>query len=161
MIYHLPFTGELTNDWILSNNETKFTFMVDVIRFKHGIQYSCTKPLSLENFGRMECIIGNLAMESNKIEENFIHLLKDVMNHKPKRDGDFIKWIWCTSPPSNEKFSIDVTKYVKDDNLKSKSTESNRNFKDSNKDDEDGDDEDDDDDDDEKAGEKITVAEKV
>lgn len=51
-------------------------------------------------------------MDAKQLEENFAALLKDLMEVKPKRSGDFIRRCLLMSPPSREKLKVDHNMYL-------------------------------------------------
>ncbi|KAK6629535.1 hypothetical protein RUM43_003352 [Polyplax serrata] len=92
---------------------TLTTNLEDAIpRFLHGIQYTCIKVETAPDFGLVDCQIGTVDMEAEKIEENLKSLLDELNKNKPDREGDFITYVACRSPPSTSQFVIDFSKYI-------------------------------------------------
>lgn len=83
-----------------------------VTKHLNGITYSAIKDEHEKDFGLIETVIGNLSMDATHLEENFVSLLKDVYEMKPKRQGTFISRCLMLSPPSREKFKINHSVYL-------------------------------------------------
>ncbi|KAF5300097.1 hypothetical protein FQA39_LY11289 [Lamprigera yunnana] len=83
-----------------------------VTKFLSGIEYSATKDEHEKDFGLIETVIGTLDMDEKHLEENFVSLIRDVYEMKPKRAGEFISRCLILSPPSREKFKINHMLYL-------------------------------------------------
>ncbi|KAK0081929.1 hypothetical protein PV325_011367 [Microctonus aethiopoides] len=90
----------------------------------YGIQYKAV-PLEQDiTFGRITVPIGRLTMDSKQLEENFIAIIKDVEQVRPKRDGLFITRTSLRCPPSTEVFKVEFQKYFEEKNSADASYES-------------------------------------
>ncbi|KAL9891626.1 mitochondrial ribosomal protein L1 [Glossina fuscipes fuscipes] len=81
-------------------------------RFADGISYAAAKDEHQQDFGLVKSCVGTLNMDSQHLEENLIHLLKDINTMRPKREGRFITRVLLKSPPSSEQLKIDPFVYV-------------------------------------------------
>lgn len=79
-----------------------------VRRFAHGVQYTAKKDQIEQDYGTVEVTFGKLDMEVTHLQENLQVLLRDVYQRRPKRSGPFITRLLLRSPPSREKFKIDL-----------------------------------------------------
>ncbi|SPP82673.1 39S ribosomal protein L1, mitochondrial [Drosophila guanche] len=83
-----------------------------IVKFSSGISYSAAKDEYQQNFGLITASVGPLDMDAQKLEENLKHLLQDVNEMRPKREGRFITRVLLKSPPSSEQLKIDPFVYV-------------------------------------------------
>ncbi|ALC46210.1 mRpL1, partial [Drosophila busckii] len=83
-----------------------------IMKFSNGISYGATKDEYQQNFGLITTSVGTLNMDAQHLEENLRHLLQDVNQMRPKRDGLFITRVLLKSPPSSEQLKIDPFLYV-------------------------------------------------
>ncbi|KAL0274965.1 UNVERIFIED_CONTAM: hypothetical protein PYX00_002974 [Menopon gallinae] len=97
----------------LNNGSLTMDIFNAIQRFKYGIEYGVNLSAKERNFGWIEMPLGKLDMENDMLEENLTALIVDILWKKPLRDGDFITWIWCSAPPSKERFKIAIEPYVK------------------------------------------------
>ncbi|KAG7190964.1 hypothetical protein KM043_007015 [Ampulex compressa] len=76
--------------------------------YRYGIKYKAIKHPYQPDFATITTSIGTLNMETEHLEENFKALISQVETVKPKRDGPLILRVQLLSPPSREKFLIDI-----------------------------------------------------
>lgn len=86
-----------------------------VNRYLNGIQYKAVKDEYQQDFGLIETCIGTLDMEPKHLEENLVHLLKDVDSNRPKREGKFVTRVILKSPPSGEQLKIDPFLFIQEE----------------------------------------------
>lgn len=91
-----------------------------VHKYLNGIQYKAAKDEYQQDFGVIEACFGTLDMDAGHLEDNLVHLLKDIDEARPKRDGKFITRVILKSPPSSEQLKIDPFLHVKEIFVKSK-----------------------------------------
>lgn len=89
-----------------------------VQRYLNGIQYKAVKDEYQQDFGLVETCIGTLDMESQHLEDNLVHLIKDIDSMRPKRDGKFVTRVILKSPPSGEQLKINPFLYVQENYVK-------------------------------------------
>lgn len=84
-----------------------------LFRFKYGVEYAVHLSRSERDFGWIDTTIGLLNMETSKLEANFAALMENIHEKKPKREGNFVTCVWCTAPPSKERFKLSVDQLSK------------------------------------------------
>ncbi|RZF43469.1 hypothetical protein LSTR_LSTR001730 [Laodelphax striatellus] len=96
-----------------------------VTKFKNGVTYSCYRDEREVDYGSLEMMIGTLNMDTQKLRDNFQELVNDVMTMAPPNTSHpFITRVLLKSPPTTEKFKLDLSPYLsKDEELASSSDE--------------------------------------
>lgn len=85
-----------------------------VQRYLNGIQYKAVKDEYQQDFGLIETCVGTLDMETQHLEDNLVHLIKDIDSVRPRREGKFITRVILKSPPSGEQLKIDPFLHIKE-----------------------------------------------
>ncbi|KAK0169095.1 hypothetical protein PV327_002841 [Microctonus hyperodae] len=97
---------------------------VMIRKILYGIQYKAVPYEDHPSIGRITVPIGRLTMDTKQLEENFITVIKDVEQVRPKRDGLFITRTSLRSPPSPEMLKVDFQQYFEEKNSADASYES-------------------------------------
>ncbi|XP_044729005.1 50S ribosomal protein L1 [Chrysoperla carnea] len=95
--------------------------------FLTGIKYNANKDEREQDYAAVNAVFGTLNMETIQLEENLIALLKDVDSAKPRRNNPFITRCYLLSPPSREKFIINLEQYIDSSENTNKSSLSDEN----------------------------------
>ncbi|KAK5649188.1 hypothetical protein RI129_000217 [Pyrocoelia pectoralis] len=94
------------------NGTLSADMQASVTKYLNGVTYSAIRDEHEKDFGLIETVIGTLSMDATHLEENFVSLIRDVYEMKPKRQGTFISRCLMLSPPSREKFKINHSVYL-------------------------------------------------
>lgn len=86
-----------------------------VTKFLTGIKYTAKPHDVLKSYGTIDISFGTLDMDTQKLEENFISIIKDVNKAKPRRPEPFITRIRISSAPSAEMFKVQFEQYLSED----------------------------------------------
>lgn len=89
-----------------------------VQRYRNGVQYKAAKDEFQQDFGLIEACIGTLDMDAQHLEDNLVHLIKDVDSMRPRRDGKFVTRVILKSPPSGEQLKINPFLYIQENYVK-------------------------------------------
>ncbi|XP_014216111.1 uncharacterized protein LOC106644922 [Copidosoma floridanum] len=81
----------------------------------HGIKYTAKAYDQFPMYGKTTMAIGTLDMDIKQLEENFQDVLNSLMSAKPKRPGCFITRVTILCLPSPERFKIDISPYIKEE----------------------------------------------
>ncbi|KAL7676449.1 hypothetical protein ACOME3_002701 [Neoechinorhynchus agilis] len=82
-------------------------------KFRHGHFYESCKLSDALAIVRIN--IGRINLSNEEIMENFTTAIKEILSRHNPPNGSFIKSALLVSPPTTDRFSVDIEPFVKDD----------------------------------------------